>query len=616
MIHCVTKLGCVAFLISPALAQNECATAVPIQGLGTWSYDRTGAGDSDFVTSGGGCSHLLQVSDDDVFFSWTAEVTGAYLFTAADPAEDTQIRLFSGLGCSGFCYPFQSLHFNDVLGTWAAVDAFFVDAGDVLTIQIGSKDEGVAGGLGDLIVEMRPPMPANNSCSTAIQVSGTVAIDWSNLWASSTSFQGGAGFCNPSYLWDGPTWDVFYQWTATESGDFVIDTTRSLEAIKINLAEGAGCTATCMTPLNFSARHVIEGVEAGDQILLQCGGRRRQITNGHIEIYPYVGTTHDDCSSAEQLAGSGPWAFDNLGAGTSYFDAGDSNCHGSHGGVYCYSELWEICVYDPDISNPEEFDTFHTWTAPCDGTYDLSIGTDQVQFNYNDSGMPWGAAVSVYAGGDCLSTCIGSADAGPGEPPFTFTAVGGQSYLIQVANEFIQGELHLDRQAGLCNDGLSITCDPPLAHYLGGSVTLEASSFLSPGVGGLHVEATGGPPNEFGFFLIAPTATSSLSVFNGTLCLDAPLGRYNNKIAGNQSLPQLNSVGLFDGSGVLQNLAGTSTSGSGFDVPVELPYSPTGQVIAPGDTWAIQLWYRDRIGMPPTPGSSANFSNVLLATFP
>jgi hypothetical protein len=159
-------------------------------------------------------------------------------------------------------------------------------------------------------------------------------------------------------------------------------------------------------------------------------------------------------------------------------------------------------------------------------------------------------------------------------------------------------------------------CDPGQPHCLGGSVRLGNSSFEPSAASGFHLEATGGPPLEFGFFLYASSAGSSLSVFNGLLCLDAPLGRYSSTVAGNQGLPQRSSIGRFDAAGVPQNFAGTSGVGSGFDVPLELPYSPVGQFVASGSTFAVQLWCRDQLGSPPMPGSTANFSNALIVTFP
>ena len=68
----------------------------------------------------------------------------------------------------------------------------------------------------------------------------------------------------------------------------------------------------------------------------------------------------------------------------------------------------------------------------------------------------------------------------------------------------------------------------------------------------------------------------------------------------------INSIGQFDGSGVLQNIVGTSTVGSGYDVLATLPTPPGGTITA-GDTWYFQCWYRD--------GQRSNFSNVLAVTF-
>ena len=78
-------------------------------------------------------------------------------------------------------------------------------------------------------------------------------------------------------------------------------------------------------------------------------------------------------------------------------------------------------------------------------------------------------------------------------------------------------------------------------------------------------------------------------------CLNAPLGRYDLNVAANQNAPALASIGVFDAAGVLQNLVGTSTVGSGFDVPTTVPVtgSPT---ITAGETWHFQLWHRDFVG--------------------
>ena len=80
-------------------------------------------------------------------------------------------------------------------------------------------------------------------------------------------------------------------------------------------------------------------------------------------------------------------------------------------------------------------------------------------------------------------------------------------------------------------------------------------------------------------------------------------GRYNVTTGSGN----LNSIGLFDTSGVLQNQVGTSTVGSGFDVPLNVPIPGIGSIMT-GETWHFQLWHREAAG-------SSNFSNGLSVPF-
>ncbi|MEZ5974835.1 MAG: hypothetical protein R3F17_15035 [Planctomycetota bacterium] len=96
---------------------------------------------------------------------------------------------------------------------------------------------------------------------------------------------------------------------------------------------------------------------------------------------------------------------------------------------------------------------------------------------------------------------------------------------------------------------------------------------------------------------------SPLPISDGHLCLSVfggnQFGRYN--VAGSA----LNSIGAFDSTGVLQNLVGTSSLTTGFDIPTAIPI-PGYTTIQAGDVWHFQLWYRDT---PAGPGHS-NLSNA------
>jgi len=148
--------------------------------------------------------------------------------------------------------------------------------------------------------------------------------------------------------------------------------------------------------------------------------------------------------------------------------------------------------------------------------------------------------------------------------------------------------------------GPILFCNPANAHSGGGFATLGNSGFDLTGL--FHLEASNGPDNQFGYFLVSAGSNDpGVPVSQGRLCLEAPIGRYSPAAGG-----VLNSIGAFDVGGVFQNLAGTSSVGSGFDVPLSLP-SPPGGMISTGDTWHFQLWYRD--------GPVSNFSDGVSVTF-
>ena len=150
----------------------------------------------------------------------------------------------------------------------------------------------------------------------------------------------------------------------------------------------------------------------------------------------------------------------------------------------------------------------------------------------------------------------------------------------------------------------------PAANNSSGAPTLLTGSTSSFAGSGLHLEGTNGPAGEFGYFLVGSAFSEpGTQISQGFFCLAIGggnvVGRYN--VTGSSGWQ---SAGQFDSTGVLTNLAGTSSTGTGFDVPSTLPISgaPT---IAPGSTWHFQLWHRDMVG-----GSSvSNFSNGLSVTF-
>ncbi len=153
----------------------------------------------------------------------------------------------------------------------------------------------------------------------------------------------------------------------------------------------------------------------------------------------------------------------------------------------------------------------------------------------------------------------------------------------------------------------SIFCNPTF-NSTAAKATLVGTTGSAVGAN-LHLEVDRGVPGEIGYFLAGNEVTTGVAISGGMLCLigtgTARVYRYN--VAGTIS----NSIGQFDGSGVLQNIAGTSATGTGFDVPDTIPGTVPLSILS-GDTWHFQLWYRDTLAAQ----GSSNFSNGLSVTFP
>ncbi len=145
-------------------------------------------------------------------------------------------------------------------------------------------------------------------------------------------------------------------------------------------------------------------------------------------------------------------------------------------------------------------------------------------------------------------------------------------------------------------------CDPADLNSTGFPTVLTGVIMSSPPGTGLHLEATQGPPGQFGYFVVGTAfAEPGIPIGQGHLCVSGAIGRYN--VAGGS----LNSTSFFNAAGVLQNNVGTSSVGTGFDVPNTVPISGSPMIMG-GETWHFQLWHREN-------GGTSNFSNGFSVTF-
>tara|TARA_R110002072_G_scaffold59071_6_gene150512 strand:+ start:1803 stop:4424 length:2622 start_codon:yes stop_codon:yes gene_type:complete len=589
--------------ISPPPANDTCATGTPISGAGTFPYDTTDATESNFDGNGTApCSGIPM--HRDAFFVWTAPTSEAYEFDTIGAGFDTRLSAHLGDDCSATCVATDS---NSGGGTTSRLTVFGITAGQEYLIQVGGFDSANAGPA-NLNVAVAPPTPTNDSCATAMPVSGIGTWAFDNTDASTTGFDGGT--CSSSVFRD-----VFFAWTASAPGNYTIDTCTTSYDTRLSLHSGpAGCASTCLgqndDKCNLQSSVSLTGIQVGDEVLVQLGSFGATSGPGFLNIdFTPAPVPNDTCATPMLIPTLGTVNWNNTMVSTSGFDGGDP--------VLCQSPLNSDTSPIGKIHN----DLFFTYTAECNGNF---------RFTTEGSTGVTDTRLNLHSGANCTAFCVGSNDNVPGGGGNLLSAVTmtgvttGDAFLIQVGTwtegtATGDGVLTVERIGGPCmGPGLTISCDPASDHFLGQYVKLDSSSMGSGFGSDLHLEATDGPPGEFGFFLISMDASLSLPVFNGVLCIGSPSARYNSLVATNQSKPELNSIGQFDASGVLQSLVGNapSTGGSGFDVPLDLPFAPAGTQIASGDQWFFQLWYRDQIAPLPNPGSSANFSNVVGVVFP
>ena len=575
--------------VIPPPANDTCFTPTTIGGEGTFAYDTSNATTTGFNGSGA-CSTAI---GQDVFYQWTASADGDYTIDTCASGYDTFLAAHSGVGCGATCIASN----DDTCGNRSQIVVTGVLSGDTILVQIGGSQANEGPGTLTITKNIVPP-PSNNTCTGAIAISGegTTPFDTSN--ATSSAFTGGT--CTSSI-----GQDVFYVWTANVSGDYVVDTCGSSFDTMLSVHNGGDCFASCVgsndDSCNDQSSVPIVGISAGQQMLIQIGGEGAAFGSGVLNItLSLPPPSNDTCATPDPISGEASILWDNTNATTTGFDGGNS--------AVCMSSS------NSEFSTlgPAQHDLFWVFTAPCDG--DWLIDTE------GTSGAG-DTRLSIHAGADCSATCLQSNDNGGTGNLSASLITGvqeGDQYLLQAGTWATStangtGMLNVSRMGGACPvSTITIGCDPASPHFGGNSAKLDTSYFGSGVQSDLHLECTDGPAGQFGFFLMSGDGSFSLNVFNGVLCLGSPSGRYTGNVATNQGNPQLNSIGQFDGSGVLQNLASSSTIGSGYDVPLQLPLTPAGQSITLGSTWYFQCWFRDTVV---TPGDSANFSNMVIATF-
>lgn len=334
-------------------ANDECSGAT-VATVGTNNYDNTTATrslDAGMACTFGGAGNF----NADVWYTFTAPSSGAWVVDTCAGTRDTVIEVYSGS-----CGSLTSVACNDDSCGLRSSAAFVGTAGVTYTIRLASWGSTGLGGTGTFNISGGTPPPANDTCSGAVVASvGLNSFD-------TTLFSPGVEVAQCT----GSNRDGWWSFTPATSGTYEVRTCTFTTADTVLAVYDGACgllnplacnddTCGLQSSVSFSAT-------AGTTYYIQLAtfGTASIGGTGQFEIrLPPPPPSNDECETASPV-GTLPAsiAFDNTAATTSFASSGIP-C--TFGGPENFSrDLWYTVT--PDFTGTLQVDT-------CGGTLDTAI---------------------------------------------------------------------------------------------------------------------------------------------------------------------------------------------------------------------------------------------------
>jgi hypothetical protein len=253
-----------------AHGSDDCASATPISGPGTYAVTNVGA------TTGPQQGTSCIAVNRDVWFVWTATQTRTVTFaTCGGTSGDTVITAWNGSTCPT---PGAPLACNDqACGNQSRV-TFPTVAGNTYMLQLGSFSTTLA--FTGTFNMTYPGPPTNDDCTSTTPITGQGPFTFDNGLAS-TSTQGQTNSICSFGTGQGIAQDIWYTWTATFTDPAARVSTCGTTAInsKIAVYSGSGCPAGSALACNDDScgtqSRAVFACTAGQQYIVQLG-----VTNG------------------------------------------------------------------------------------------------------------------------------------------------------------------------------------------------------------------------------------------------------------------------------------------------------------------------------------------------
>ncbi len=533
---------------------DDCSIADVISGMGVWTFNTTGASVSGF-NGGSACTAAGSLDlGPDQFWQWTATAAGDVEIKLEGSLYDTKLNVHTGVGCAATCVAYN----DDAYGLQSSVSLTGVIAGDTFLIQIGGFGGSSGAGTMEILPFVDPCIALGDDAFEDNDTTGTATALAAGVYPALVCHQ-----VDPD----------FYVFTLAAGDILTVDIVPFLDDLDLSEYDGLG---NWVADWNTNGMSHSNTTGAPETWIVEI--RDDPAFGGNCSDYDMTVTiAPDPCQTVSDDA------FEDNDACATPSAIGD----GTHTALF-------VSKADPDYYS---FTVADGATLTADALFATANG-DLDAMLYEA-----GFCTDDQASG-CGTTLACGFSASDNENLIWTNTTGADMDCILRVHVWPNTALNCNTYdlvlAGAGPGGPALFCSPANVHSGGGSATLGTSGVSGPGL--FHLEATDGPIDQFGYFLVsAGSMDPGVSVSQGELCLTAPIGRYSPAAGGT-----LNSIGRFDAAGVLQSLAGNSSVGSGYDVPAALP-SPPGGVIGIGSTWHYQLWYRD--------GADSNFSDGISVTF-
>ncbi len=255
---------------SCAPANDDCATPDIIAGDGSFAFDTTCATTGAEGQANAACDFFGQPDmNDDVWFEWTAMITGNAVISLCGAAGDTKLAIYDGGGCPTA----EPLACNDDSCGLLSEVTTAVTAGNVYVVQVATFSAGgAASGMMDIATSVSGP--ANDECSSAeVVTDGTYPFD------STHATTGAEGQANAECDFFGSTVidnDLWYEYTSSVNGVLVV-TVCAQTGVDTKMAgyHGAGCPSGAPEACNDDdcglQSTIFFPVVAGETYVVQLG---------------------------------------------------------------------------------------------------------------------------------------------------------------------------------------------------------------------------------------------------------------------------------------------------------------------------------------------------------